>query len=143
MENPDFSALAAAMFATEGKVDLEAADRLWAAVFGLPLWHVLMSPHSARDSAPAAQLIEEKVWLLAFTDRDKQAHYAARNKNLDGQGNALSLDLAPAQCVELGRTLQHSNVFGIRFNEAQQHGWHIPLTDFLRIPGYLAEKSLI
>ncbi|GAB4427712.1 MAG: hypothetical protein OHK0011_09710 [Turneriella sp.] len=143
MQHPDFSTLAAAMFDTEGKVDLDAADRLWAAVFGLPLWHILMSPQSAVDNQPAAQLIEEKVWLLAFTDKAKLANYAARNKNLDRQGNALSLDLAPAQCVELGRTLQHSNVFGFRFNEAQQHGWYIPMTDFLRIPDYLAEKGLI
>lgn len=143
MEQPDFSALAAAMFGTEGKVDLEAADRLWTAVFRLPLWYVLMSPQSAMDNQPSAQLIEEKVWLLAFTDKEKLAHYAARNKNLDAQGNALSLDLAPAQCVELGRTLQHSNVFGFRFNEAQQHGWYIPTTDFLRIPDYLSEKGLL
>jgi hypothetical protein len=143
MEQHDFSSLAAAMFGTEGKVDLEAADRLWAAVFGLPLWYILMSPQSAVNNAPAAQLIEEKVWLLAFTDKEKLAHYAARNRNLDSQGNALSLDLTPAQCVELGRTLQHSNVFGFRFDEAQQHGWYIPLADFLRIPDYLTEKKLL
>jgi len=76
MEQPDFSALAAAMFGTEGKVDLEAADRLWTAVFRLPLWYVLMSPQSAMDNQPSAQLIEEKVWLLAFTDKEKLAHYA-------------------------------------------------------------------
>ncbi len=142
MEQPDFSALAAAMFSGEGKVDLEAADRLWAAVFRQPVWYVLMTPQSAMDHQPSAQLIEDKVWLLAFTDREKLAHYAARNRNLDAQGNALSLDLTPAQCVELGRTLQHTNVFGFRFNEAQPHGWYIPMADFLRIPEYLADKGL-
>lgn len=130
------------MFRSEDKVDIAAADRLWAAAFRLPVWHILMSPKSAPDKQPSAQLIDGKVWLLAFTDRKKLLHYATRNKNLDAEGRALALDLRPAQCVELGRTLKHSNVFGFRFNEGQEHGWYIPLADFLRIPEYLAEKKL-
>lgn len=139
----DYTQMASQMFSAEGTVDLAAADRLWTAVLSEPQIFLLMSPSSAPDGVPSAQLIDDKVWILAFTDQEKLKHYAARNKNLDEEGNALFLELSPAQVIELAKAMQHTNVFGFRFNEGQEHGWFIGFSDFLRIPEYLREKNLI
>lgn len=143
MDQADFSTLAGEMFGLDGTVNLEAADRLWTAAFRLPAWYVLMTPKSFIEQAPSAQMIGGKIWFLAFTDTAALRSYAEKNQNLDEQGNALYLTLAPEQVVEMARTMEASNVFGFRFNEAQQHGWYIPLGDLKRIPAYLKEKGLL
>ena len=144
MENtPDFIAMAREAFKADGSVDIERGDVLWAALFKLPEWYFLMTPKSMAAKTLSAQRIDEKIWYLAFTDAEKLRHYATRNKNLDDSGNALFVKMKPMEAVELAQDSLQLSVFGIRFNEGQEHGWFSPMENLTRFPEYLRGKSLI
>lgn len=139
----DFIALARDSFKTDGSVDMDKGDLLWSALFKLPEWYFLMTPQSKASGALAAQLIDEKVWFLAFTDPEKLRFYATRNRNLDDAGNALFVTMKPMEAVEFARDALHLSVYGVRFNEAQEHGWFSPLENLTKFPDYLQGKGLI
>ena len=139
----DFIALARDMFKADGSVDIERGDELWSAAFKLPEWFFLMTPKSMAARALSAQMIDDKVWYLAFTDAEKLRHYAKRNRNLDDLGNALFVTMTPAETVDLARDSLHLSVFGVRFNEGQEHGWFSPMENLTKFPDYLRGKGLI
>lgn len=122
---------------------MERGDALWAALFKQPQWYFLVTPKSKAAGALAAQMIDGKVWYLAFTDADKLRHYATRNQNLDEAGNALSVTMTPAETVDLARDSLHLSVFGVRFNEGQEHGWFSPMENLTKFPDYLRSKNLL
>jgi hypothetical protein len=93
--------------------------------------------------APSAQLIDEKVWFLVFTDSEKLHHYARKNQNVDAAGAALYLTMTPGEAVEFARESIATNVYGFRFNEGQEHGWFSPMKNLTQFPDYLREKNLL
>lgn len=139
----DFIALARDSFKADGSVDMDCGDLLWSALFKLPEWYFLMTPKSKASGSLAAQLIDEKVWFLAFTGADRLRLYATRNHNLDEAGNALFVTMKPMEAVEFARDSLHLSVYGIRFNEGQEHGWFSPLENLTKFPEYLHGKGLI
>ncbi|MBL8035752.1 MAG: hypothetical protein JNJ69_18760 [Leptospiraceae bacterium] len=143
MEQIDFVALARDTFLPDGSVDREKGDRLWAAMFQLPEWLFLMTPRSMEQGQPSAQQIDGKVWYLVFTDGDKLRLYAERNRNLDENGNALFMTMTPDKAVEFAHNCLQLEVFGIRFNEGQAHGWFSPMRNITLFPDYLKNKGLI
>ncbi|MBS0618977.1 MAG: hypothetical protein JSR44_12360 [Spirochaetes bacterium] len=143
MADADFLTLARDTFKDDGSVDIEKGDLLWAALFQLPQWYFLMTPKSAEAQQPSAQRIDGKVWYLAFTDRDKLKFYAESNKNLAANGDALFLAMSPAEAVEFADSSRNQNVYGIRFNERQKHGWFSPMENIADFPAYLKGKGLI
>lgn len=143
MEQADFVTLARDTFLPDGSVDKERGDVLWSALFKLPEWYFLMTLKSMANQAPAAQLIDEKVWYLVFTDTAKLRSYAERNQNLDPTGNALYLEMTPDHAVEFAQAAMSTSVSGMRFNEGQEHGWYSPMENITKFPGYLRGKGMI
>lgn len=144
MENtPNFIALAKDTFLPDGSVDREKGDVLWSELFKLSTWFFLMTPKSMAAHAPSAQLIDEKVWYLVFTDSEKLQHYARRNQNVDASGAALYLQMTAAEAVEFARESIETNVYGYRFNEGQEHGWYAPMKNITQFPDYLRGKKLL
>lgn len=142
MDQPDFVALAGDTFLTDGSVDREKGDILWSALFRLPEWYFLMTPKSMAAGQPSAQMIDEKVWYLVFTDTDKLRLYATRNQNLDESGKTLFMTMTPEMAVEFARNALNTSVYGIRFNEGQEHGWFSPMQNIPMFPEYLRGKGL-
>jgi len=143
MANADFTVLARDTFKSDGSVDIEKGDLLWAALFGLPQWYFLMTPKSVAAHHPSAQRIDGKVWYLAFTDTEKLKFYAESNQNLGENGDALFVAMSPAEAVEFADSSRNQNVYGIRFNERQEHGWFSPMENIAEFPKYLRGKELI
>lgn len=139
---PDFVALARDTFLPDGSVDRGKGDELWAAVFNLREWYFLMTLKSFATSSPSAQMIDEKVWYLVFTDTEKLQAYATRNQNLDANGGALYLTMTPDQAVEFAEKSLATTVYGIRFNEGQEHGWFAPMKNITQFPDYLRNLHL-
>lgn len=142
MEQLDFIALAANTFLTDGSVDREKGDVLWSSLFRLPEWYFLMTPKSMSAGQPSAQMIDEKVWYLVFTDTDKLRFYATRNQNLDVSGQTLFMTMTPEMAVEFARNSLNTSVYGVRFNEGQEHGWFSPMQNLPMFPDYLRAKGL-
>lgn len=139
----DFIALARDTFKEDGTVDRQKGDLLWSALFQLPEWYFLMTMKSAAAHAPSAQLIDEKVWYLVFTDSEKLHHYARRNQNVDEKGGVLFLTMKAHEAVEFAENSIATNVYGFRFNEGQEHGWFAPMKNITQFPDYLREKNLL
>ena len=139
----EIPALSAAAKAAGGPGPGPEANRLWAAVFRMPQWHFLMSPKRIETFQPSVQLIEQKPWLLVFTNGDLLQRYAVTNRNLDAAGNALFVSIPNANVLPYLEGFRAAGVFGVRFNEGDDDGFYAPLTNLAAFPRYLREKGFL
>ena len=142
-ETVDFVELAGKAYPAGSSINLEYADQLYAELYKLPEWHFLMTPESIRSRHPSVQVIDGKGWLLVFTDADLLRKYAEQNKNLDAEGNALFISMAPDKALQFLQQYEKSPIGGVRFNEGANHGWFSPVRNLFIFPDYLKKKGLL
>lgn len=99
----DFRALASKAYPENGATpDKSALDKLWAALFKLPNWYVLMSTDSVGKKEPAVVTIDGEQWVLVFTDLNMVRLYASATKVLlDGGSLPDAGPLQPTQVVNI------------------------------------------
>ncbi len=137
----DFNQLAKEAFPEGNLGSRDKIDKLWVELFQLKEWLFLMSPKSAKQMQPSAQMIDGKGWLLVFTDSDKLHEYAKKNNNLDEKGNSLFLSIPSDKAREYVNKYLNSQVFGVRFNEGADHGWFSPVKNIQLIFDHLKKNK--
>lgn len=136
MASHDFIELAKDCFLPDGNIDPQKEDQLWQAAFSLTYWFFLMTERSQKSDMPVAQMIQDKIWFLAFTDEEKLMQYAEKNNNLAPTGEAFVKLMTPQETIMLAFNHLETNVDGIRFNEGQSNGWFVTLEHLTHLPDY-------
>ena len=142
---PDIDALADAAYhrpgGAEGAVDDKNA--LWAAVFRLKAWLVLMSPQATvKGPAPHVTEHDGKRWVMAFTDPDKLRAWAKEHELAGEHGDVRMLSLRVPLAMKWLASLQEKGIHGVRFNQGP-HGWYAPLAQLEPIRTFLEGKGLL
>lgn len=146
---PDIDALADAAYhrpaGTEGGAEGAVDDKnaLWAAVFKLKAWLVLMSPQATvKGPAPHVTEHDGQRWVMAFTDPDKLRAYAKEHDLAGEHGEVRMLSLRVPLAMKWLASLQEQGIHGVRFNQGP-HGWYAPLTRLEPIRTFLEGKGLL
>lgn len=105
--------------------DEQALDSLWQATYDLKQWHFV-----ARGEMPNIQPfvgeIEQRAYVLAFTDKDRANIFADKHELKTQEGVVPLMSMPPeAACEYLPQFEQHG-VFGVLFNEGP-NGYYAPL----------------
>ena len=107
--------------------------KLWSAAFALDKW--LCLAHPEEKTQPLTVVMEDKRWLLFFTDAERLAAYA-RDLYEGRDYETYFLAMTPDRAVEWLDALQGGDLHGILFNEGP-HGWYAPLSNMKPMQNYL------
>ena len=112
---------------------------LWSELLTLPEWHLLFAPQLSPPS-PHVMMVDDKHWVLIFTDPDRlQAFAPEHGLVLDGD-KALYTSLSVPDARKMLRSMAQSGIDGVRFNQGA-HGWFAPLDSIESIHAFLTNSG--
>lgn len=118
----DFDAIAKA---AQESGSQEAMNALWREVFALDRWYFV-----GRGEMPNVQpfigMMNEKPFLMAFTDSERAHAFAVAQKLISENGAVATLSNPVASAVVMAENLRKHNVHGVLFNPGAQ-GFFAPL----------------
>lgn len=127
---PDFDALVE----TARKEQSEEAVRdLWQSTFDLEKW-VFVARGEMPNVQPFIGVIEEKPYLMAFTDTERATQFANQHELTDDEGNSQTIEMPIAGTIQYVAQVAQQGVVGVLFNNGP-HGYFASAHDLLRMVG--------
>jgi ribosomal protein L7/L12 len=118
-------------------------NRLWAAAYQLPQWHILLEPTSTlAEPKPVVAEVDGKRWVYAFTSTARLQAWAKKNGRGDAKGGALALSMEALEAKVWLAGLAEAGVHGVRFNDGLR-GWFSPVAQLEPIRAHLEKQGLL
>jgi hypothetical protein len=133
----DFKILSGKM--SRPDVSIEDKSILFKAFFDLPEWIFIIPKGMGLENAQAAiETIDNKIWLLVFTDSAMALEFARLNpeKYLMDSGDILYISLKVKDALKMIYSLNQQEVFGLQINFGLP-GWYIPISSLPNIITFL------
>lgn len=109
--------------------DEEAMVALWRAAYALDEWHFV-----ARGEMPNVQpfigLVDERPFVMVFTDEERARAFAERNKLIQEDGTVPLLGMSPEGASKTLPQYGEHGVHGVLFNEGP-NGFFAPLSNLM------------
>ena len=117
----------------------ETMEALWSAVYELEKWY-FVGRGEMPNIQPFIGMVEEKPFLMGFTN-DKRAHeFALRHKLENDEGTIPILVMTVDAAVEYAMKLQTHGVVGVLFNDGP-HGFFAPLQNLAPMLSHFADAQ--
>jgi hypothetical protein len=107
--------------------DKDSLDALWGAAYALENWYFI-GTGTGPDIGPHVSVIEDKPFLLAFTDPEQAAGCAQRLGLADPQGGAHLLAIPVAGLAQSVQAYVDKGVYGLWFNDGPD-AFYTPFSD--------------
>jgi hypothetical protein len=133
----DFKVLSEKM--SRPDVSIEDKSILFKAFFELEEWvFIIPKGLSLEDAQPAIEPIDNKTWLLVFTDSGMALEFAKANpeKYLPDSGQILYLSIKVKDALAMIYDLNNKGIFGLQINFGLP-GWYVPITTLPNIITFL------
>lgn len=129
--NVDFSALVKEARDTGNKED---EIKLWREVYKLDEWYAV-ARGELPDIHPFIGIVDDKPFIIAFTDGRKAFDFAKQQGFIDKDGKSQILSLPVIGVIENVQSYIDDDVFGILFNSGPD-GFYAPLSNLLPMAYY-------
>lgn len=124
-----------------GRIDesQQTMERLWGEVYRLDSWFFL-ARGEVPDVRPFIGMVQQRPFVMAFTDAARVAEFAQRQGIAAEDGSARALSMPPDGFASMVQAYIDGGVFGILFNDGPA-GFFAPLTNVVPMLEFYAEGS--